>query len=471
MKLDKPGRDTLKAYFVKNAVPTQSHFEDLIGSQLNQRDDGLAKLPGEPLALQADGDDGSQKKLLNLYRSFNDAQPAFTLALSPRSDPRNAQTAKAGLGITDAAGVPRLFIDQSSGNLGVNTLGSEARLEVAGTLKVTANHNSARDAGSRLSYGGSLVLKGNAPQLDFVDTEHGHWAIHVNDSRMYFIRDPWNTTDLVLDGQGNVGLGTAQPRAKLEVRGGAIMPAAGSGGNAGLLFPPDPGGGGGDTAWIRFYPRSGEACTLELGVANDGDDHISLMASGGVGIGTREPRGKLEVNGAIYANGSDLYFTETDHNHTGIGNAPGFAAIENARNYNALMLLGRNVGTAQAVKRHVEVWDYLKVNGTFINASDAHAKTAVEPLHYGLAEVLKLRPVSYEWKSIANPQRSIGLIAQEVREVIREVVHGDEEGADGRLGIAYVNLIPVLVQALQELTARLQRLEAQSPPSSPSAAT
>lgn len=464
MKLDKPGRDTLKAYFVKNAVPTQSHFEDLIAGQLNQRDDGLAKLPGEPLALQADGDDGSQKKLLHLYRSFNDAQPAFTLALSPRSDPRNAQTAKAGLGITDAAGVPRLFIDQSSGNLGINSLGSEARLEVGGTLKVAANFNIARDAGSRLTGGGgAVVIKGNAPQIDFLDSDHGQWAIHVNESRLYFIREPWNFSDLVLDGQGNVGMGTHQPRAKLEVRGGAIMPASGSGSNAGLLFPPDPGGGSGDTAWIRFYPRRGEACTLELGVDNDGDDHISLMASGGVGIGTREPRGKLEVNGAIYANGSDLYFTETDHNHTGIGNAPGFAAIENARNYNALMLLGRNVGTAQAVKRHVEVWDFLKVNGTFINASDATAKTAIEPLRYGLAEVLKLRPVSYEWKAIANPQRSIGLIAQEVREVIREVVHGDEEGADGRLGIAYVNLIPVLVQALQELTARLERLEARSP--------
>lgn len=295
MKIDKPGRDTLESYFVKNAVPTQSNFEELIGAGLNQRDDGIAKLPGEPLSLQADGDDGSQKKLLNLYRSFADAQPAWTLALSPRSDPRNAQTAKAGLGITTAEGVPRLFIDQTSGNLGVGTLGSEARLEVAGTLKVAVNHNTVRDAASGLSHGGSLVLKGNAPQIDFVDTEHRDWAIHVNDNRLYFIREPWEFQDLVLDGAGNVGIGTYQPRAKLEVRGGAIMPSFGGTPDSGIQFPSDPVSGSGDNAWIRYYARTGEACTLEIGINNDGDDHLALMASGGVGIGTNNPTGKLHV--------------------------------------------------------------------------------------------------------------------------------------------------------------------------------
>ena len=93
---------------------------------------------------------------------------------------------------------------------------------------------------------------------------------------------------------GNVGIGTTTPRAKLEVAGGAIMPAAGPA--AGLLFPPDPGGGGGDTAWLQ-YSRGGESMTLELGIANDFDDHIALMPSGNVGIGTTTPRAKLEVAG------------------------------------------------------------------------------------------------------------------------------------------------------------------------------
>jgi len=86
MKIDKTGRDTLKSYFVKNAVPTAGNFEDLVNAGLNQRDDGIAKLPGEPLSVQADGDDASQKKAINFYRNFSDAAPAWTLALSPRSE-------------------------------------------------------------------------------------------------------------------------------------------------------------------------------------------------------------------------------------------------------------------------------------------------------------------------------------------------------------------------------------------------
>lgn len=92
-----------------------------------------------------------------------------------------------------------------------------------------------------------------------------------------------------------VGIGTANPNAKLHVVGGAIMPSAGNGANAGIQFPSDPGGGAGDAAWIRYYPRSGEATTLEIGIANDPDDHIALVPSGGVGVNTTAPEGKLQI--------------------------------------------------------------------------------------------------------------------------------------------------------------------------------
>ena len=37
-------------------------------------------------------------------------------------------------------------------------------------------------------------------------------------------------------------------------------------------------------------------------------------------------------------------FYENGSHHSGIGNAAGYAAIENAANYNALMILGRATG-------------------------------------------------------------------------------------------------------------------------------
>lgn len=66
-----------------------------------------------------------------------------------------------------------------------------------------------------------------------------------------------------------------------------------------IRFPNNPGGGSGDEAYIRYVPRSGESTTLELVVNNDADDHIALMPSGNVGVGTNTPSAKLHVNGDV----------------------------------------------------------------------------------------------------------------------------------------------------------------------------
>lgn len=115
---------------------------------------------------------------------------------------------------------------------------------------------------------------------------------------------------LRITSSGNVGIGVLTPKAKLHVEGGAIMPAAGNGDDAGILFPSDPGGGSDDKAWIRYYARSdggvSERTALEIGVANDTDpnyrDDILLIPSGGVGIKTNNPSYPLDVNGAVRAN-------------------------------------------------------------------------------------------------------------------------------------------------------------------------
>lgn len=65
------------------------------------------------------------------------------------------------------------------------------------------------------------------------------------------------------------------------------------------------------------------------------------------------------LEGAVVG-GSTIYFTNPSHNHSGIGNTPGYAALENAKDYEALMILGR-AGTSKG--RYVKLWDYLQVNG------------------------------------------------------------------------------------------------------------
>lgn len=136
MDINKRSRGELKAYFIKKAVPTESQFADLIEAALNQKDDGLVKLAGSPLALQATGEDTSTKSALALYRSFSDAAPDWTLSLRPYADPNDAQSGKRGFSVSTGTGVSRLFIDQASGNVGVGTVTPAARLHVVGPLRV-----------------------------------------------------------------------------------------------------------------------------------------------------------------------------------------------------------------------------------------------------------------------------------------------------------------------------------------------
>ncbi|MDP4182078.1 MAG: tail fiber domain-containing protein, partial [Bacillota bacterium] len=140
----------------------------------------------------------------------------------------------------------------------------------------------------------------------------------------------------------------------------SITPSAGNGNN-GIIFPSDPGGGLSDAAWIQYYPKVGESCTLEIGVSNDGDDNISLMASGKVGIGTRNPLDKLDVygSGRILSDSNPIRFTSSWSGFP--DNVTNQAEICNdTSTYKALMIVG-NRSSGQG--RKVAIWDRLDVNG------------------------------------------------------------------------------------------------------------
>ena len=89
----------------------------------------------------------------------------------------------------------------------------------------------------------------------------------------------------------------------------------------------------------------------------------------------------------------------------------------------------------------------------FVLTSDARLKENIEPLGYGLDTVKSFRPVSYVMKKTGEAQ--IGLIAQEVKSLVPEVVR---RGPDNSLGITYDNLIAVLIKATQELDSKVTAL-------------
>jgi hypothetical protein len=99
-------------------------------------------------------------------------------------------------------------------------------------------------------------------------------------------------------------------------------------------------------------------------------------------------------------------------------------------------------------------------DGTFSTWSDVSVKRDIRNSVYGLAEVLSLRPVSFSYIPMGDDApESLGFIAQEVREVVPEAV---VKLSDDVLGLTYSTLIPVLVTAVQELSARIQQLESEA---------
>ena len=150
-----------------------------------------------------------------------------------------------------------------------------------------------------------------------------------------------------------------------------------------------------------------------------GNEAMRIGSTGNVGIGTTTPADKLSVAGVLAPSADNLY------------------------------TLGKNGARWSAV------WS---ANGV-IQTSDLRLKTNIQPLNYGLKEVLRMRPVRYHWKDSPGGAAKIGLIAQEVMQLVPEVVVGDPKKE--MLGMNYAELVPVLINAIKEQQKEIDGIEAQ----------
>jgi len=122
--------------------------------------------------------------------------------------------------------------------------------------------------------------------------------------------------------------------------------------------------------------------------------------------------------------------------------------------------------TAAAYRFYIGLGGTVFATNTTISAiSDARLKENVQDLDVGLGAILALKPRKFDWK--AGKGKDIkgdrGFIAQEFEQVFPNLVDEWKDPApEGEAPYKSVrqDLIPVLVKAIQELTARVQTLEA-----------
>jgi hypothetical protein len=251
-------------------------------------------------------------------------------------------TSKITSGVLAVDRIPNLSADKiNSGVLAVDRIPNLSADKItSGVLAVdripnlSANKITSGLMNGNLSIKGSLTIGQGKINLDgdrqivFTDSDTTNnlklqlwtgYGLGINSSTLFYVadgnhswRDSQNNERMLLTTSANGGLtvkGTG-----ISSFAGAIQPSAGNSENKGIMFPKDPSGGGGDAAWIRYYSRnpdstdagSKEQLTLEIGTSNDPTDHIALMPSGGVGIGTNNPGNyKFNVQGNQYIS-SDL---------------------------------------------------------------------------------------------------------------------------------------------------------------------
>lgn len=155
MEINKKNRTELKSFFQANDTPTEEQFENFIDAGLNQAEDGIAKVPGSPLAVQAEGGSGSTQEILNLFSNFTDDLPAWSLNLNPRTNPQMPASNQPGFNIKDATGQSRLFIRSVNGHIGIGTIEPLAPLTIKGGVPSGPPNASMQIAENSILFGGN----------------------------------------------------------------------------------------------------------------------------------------------------------------------------------------------------------------------------------------------------------------------------------------------------------------------------
>ena len=105
-------------------------------------------------------------------------------------------------------------------------------------------------------------------------------------------------------------------------------------------------------------------------------------------------------------------------------------------------------------------------SGTY-TASDERHKENIATITGATAKVKQLRGVTHTWKeTLQDPDDAdavcYGLIAQEVEEVLPELVHTakvTDTAPNAWKSVAYEKVVPLLIETIKELEARITTLE------------
>jgi hypothetical protein len=245
-----------------------------------------------------------------------------------------------------------------------------------------------------------------------------------------------------IDTQGNVGIGPTSPATLLHLQSAApILRATDSNDtdkygqiefdNGDIVISADANSGGG-------Y-QSGSKITF---CVDSGGEKMRITNDGKVGVMETNPSEGVHLGGIT--NG---YMALS-------GNLSGYSANQ----YPALKTDGATIH----FDANGTYTGYISHNTGFTDVSDEREKDNIETITEATSLVKQLRGVTHKWKDKRDEKTHYGLIAQEVEKIVPDVVSegATKEGeTEPTKGVAYQKLVPLLIETIKELEARIKTLE------------
>ena len=195
------------------------------------------------------------------------------------------------------------------------------------------------------------------------------------------------------------------------------------------------------------------------------------MTNGNVGIGTSAPQDKLHIlagtdEGLTLQKGAyENHKLYSDVANSGIIDvaAAGTTQIHLHSNDDGYIVNSAWFGIGTKTPAYdLDVTANINYSGNLTNVSDKRYKLNVRNIDSALEVISQLKPVTYEWNREKFEEKRFpkgkqyGLIAQDVEEIIPELISEDR---DGYKSLNYVAIIPMLITAIKEQQKEIKELK------------
>jgi hypothetical protein len=173
--------------------------------------------------------------------------------------------------------------------------------------------------------------------------------------------------------------------------------------------------------------------------------------------------GDFTIDGAadiiLDAGGADVKFNNAGTYHFNIGQSSNDTILTQCVNDADIKFNGQDGGSGiTALTLDMSEAGAATFNNNVTAYSDVRLKSDIETIDHGLDKVEQMRGVTYIRNDNEKGGQQVGVIAQEIEEILPQVVlTADDEM--GTKSVDYGRITAVLIEAVKELSAKVKELE------------